>query len=344
MGSINNGDGEVQPSMPRIAVVQHGIVRHSSPIGHNIGVKDFFARHRKMVFTFCAVTVLLGVAMSIYLIKYNEACDDELLVLQEEMLRRAYVHSYYDYLPSEYKAKDLPGTWIERCWLRMCYGGPGFADMFKLDFEQALDAARAMWQEVYDKADPEKRHFMREEALARYKQHKAEELANAQMENPLGATAVEEADAAQNKSMEANDEMPLTHDQFTRRAALKRNFQHNYSHVRFNEKNGKWEPVDGYGLPSKLQLENAAVEVEWEEYQRRLNKDESPLTHDQFTRREAVNVKRNFQYNFSHVRFNEANGKWESVDGYGLPSELQKANAAVEVAWEDYQRKLKARP
>ena len=161
---------------------------------------------------------------------------------------------------------------------------------------------------------------------------------------PLDSVTVEIADIAKNKSTEADDEMPLTHDQFTRREALRRDFQHNYSHVKFNETNGKWEPVDGYGLPSKLQLENAAVVVAWEEYQRRLNKDESPLTHDQFTRREAVNVKRNFQYNYSHVRFNEANGKWEPVDGYGLPSELQKENAAVEVAWEEYQWKLKAKP
>lgn len=195
---------------------------------------------------------------------------DELRKRHNEVLRRAYAGGYDKYLPRYARSGNMPGTWFGRTLRRMFHGASGFADSYQKDLDRAMDEARGKWYDAYNQASPDVRKLMREEILQRRKQYDAEELAKARAANPLGAAELDrqKAEAAKTAPVAAS---PMTRDQFTRNEALRRNFKHSYSHVRFNETNGRWEPIDGYGLPHRLQMENAHLDKAWEDYQRGLN-------------------------------------------------------------------------
>lgn len=192
--------------------------------------------------------------------------DDELRKRHQEALRRAYAGGYDKYLPQYAKPGNMPGTWLGRTFRRMFHGASGFANSYQSELDKAMDEARGKWQQAYNEASPEARRYMREEILQRRKQYNAEELDKIRAANPLGAAEIDrqKAEAAKTAPGAAS---PMTRDQFTRNEALRRNFKHNYSHVRFNETNGRWEPIDGYGLPNRLQMENAHLDKAWEDYQ-----------------------------------------------------------------------------
>ena len=190
--------------------------------------------------------------------------DAELRKRHQEALRKAYAGGYDKYMPRYAKPGNMPGTWLGRTFRRMFHGASGFADSYQSELDRAMDEARGKWQQAYNEASPEARKYMREEILQRRKQYDAEELDKIRAANPLGAAEIDRQKAEAGKASPA---APMTRDQFTRNEALRRNFKHNYSHVRFNETNGRWEPIDGYGLPNRLQMENAHLDKAWEDYQ-----------------------------------------------------------------------------